>query len=179
MSDTVEPGESAEKPDRRSVLKKAGVIGVGMWAAPVVTSITSPAFAQGSAEPPPPPGGGPCLVLPRAASASVVVNTVIACNTLNFGLQSPNNQPVCTGCSGGESANLGSFAAGTELVFYLQDTADCCGCATTYTCRDTKNSRVTKVNDSTYLVEFRDNGCACGTSDISEGSNLTATVTLS
>ena len=179
MSDTVGPDERPEQQDRRSILKQAGIVGVGIWTAPLVTSITSPAFAQGS-EQPPPVGGGPCIVLPRTASASVIVNFVAACNSLNFGLQSPNNQPVCTGCTGGEAANLGSFAAGTELVFYLQDTANCCGCPRTYICNDTQNSRVTKIDDSTYVVEFRDNGCSCADeSNISEGTNLQATVTLS
>lgn len=33
---------------RRSVLKRAAVGGAVVWAAPVVTSLTTPAFAQGS-----------------------------------------------------------------------------------------------------------------------------------
>jgi hypothetical protein len=173
MSDIVEPDDGPRRLDRRNVLKKAGIIGVGMWAAPIVTSITSPAFAQGS------PRSTSCILLTEDHDVSAVITQYGACNTLEFGLQSPTSQVVCSPCSVGSSATLGSFAAGTELVFYLNDPADCCGCPQRYTCNDSKNARVIQDSPTSYRVQFRDNGCGCGSSDISEGVNLEATITLS
>jgi len=172
MSDDATP----HGPDRRSVLKKAGVAGAAIWAAPVVTSLTSPVYAAGS---PPPSGATGCVVLEQAATVSVQVVSYGACNTLGFGLQAPQTIEVCRPCGPGSSAVLGSFPTGTDLVFYLDDPADCCGCPERYACGDSDNARVTKESATSYLVEFRDNGCACGTSTISQGTNLAARVTLS
>jgi hypothetical protein len=185
MADVNDGAEPTGGFDRRRVLKGAAAVGAGLWAAPVVTSLTSPASAgtEGSPEPPggdfPRPSSCP-IVLTEEATVTATVDFVVACNSLGFGLESPNTVAVCTGCSGGESQVVGTFPAGTELVFYLNDPADCCGCPRRYLCDDTQNARVTQTGPSTYRIEFRDNGCSCSDgSNISEGTNLQATITLS
>jgi hypothetical protein len=176
MSHIVEPDDGTRRLDRRDVLKKAGIIGVGMWTAPAVTSLTSPAFAQGSGQ----PGSSLCpIILAEDSTVSVQLTTYIACNTLEFGLEEPRQERICQPCSTSTSASLGSFSAGTGLVFYLNDPADCCGCPQRYTCDDGTNAEVIRVDEFTYRVRYRDNGCSCGSSNISEGANLEALVTIS
>jgi hypothetical protein len=188
MSETADQSgaeAATESPDRRSLLKKAGVVGVGIWAAPVVTSLTSPAYAEGS------PPAGRCIVLSESHTVTATISLIAACNSLSFGLASPSTQAVCAPCSPGSSANLGAFPAGTELVFYMEDAGDCCGCPERVTCHDGNKSRVIQDSPTSYRVQFRDNGCYCGpgcqgfcplgpgSSNISEGVNLEATITLS
>ena len=176
----------SKQPDRRSILKKAGIVGVGIWAAPVVTSITSPAFAQGS-----PPTGRGCIVL-TAESRVTVSYSSSACNTLAFGLV--GGPQVCGDCSrtGAGGAVLGTFAAGSDLRFYFEDNGfgSCCttdrSCNARYECGSgTTHIGVQKVSDSTYIVYFVDAGCECervGQSAPPQAgpgvSNLTVTVTL-
>jgi hypothetical protein len=178
MSDEVVDDTSTSAPDRRSILKKGAIVGAGIWAAPVVTSITSPAFAAGSGQPGP---TGGCITLSSAASVTATVTKYQACNQLEVGLQSPTQQAVCVSCYAGASADLGNFEAGSELTFYLTDHATCCQCVETYTCERADKATVTRMNDTTYVIAFRDNGCTSicpSPSNISEGSNLELTVTL-
>ena len=197
MSETTDlPGAetAAERPDRRSLLKKAGVVGVGIWAAPVVTSLTSPAYAQGS-----PPSGSGCIVLERAANVTVswVAN---ACNTLAFGLV--GGTQFCSNCSnnsgGGGTAPLGSLPAGTDLTFYFEDNGfgSCCNqgrsCNGRYVCGSgTTHVTAVKNSDSQYTIYFVDAGCDDDSNQVCDRvaqdspptagpgvSNLTVTVTL-
>jgi hypothetical protein len=165
MSETADQSgaeAATESPDRRSLLKKAGVVGVGIWAAPIVTSLTSPAYAQGS-----PPSGRGCIVLP---SASRVTGSYIAGanNTLAFGLV--GGAEVCSNCSNNGNSSgtfdLGAFPAGAGLTFYFKDdgggscpSPDCngyyeCGSGTTHVA-------VQKVSDTVYKLYFVDAGCGC------------------
>jgi hypothetical protein len=176
----------SQGPDRRSVLKKAGIAGVAVWSAPAITTLTSPAFAQGS--PPvvgPDDTGGVCAPLTRRVQTVQVDLTLASANNqLEFGLQGPGGGTVCTDCDSqpGASATFGPFDAGETLTFYMKDFGLGCGqpgCEFTFTCDDTQHSRVSGSGNS-YLIEFRDAGCECnpaGTS-ITEGSNLKATITF-
>jgi hypothetical protein len=153
-----------QQPDRRSVLKKAGIVGVGIWTAPAITSISSPAFATGS-----PQGADGCIVLDSAAHVSLTY-TANACNTLEFGLV--GGQVVCTNCAnnsaGAGSADLGDFPAGATLRFYFEDNGfgSCCtfgvSCNGRYECgTGTTHIGTQRVNSSTYKIYFVDAGCNC------------------
>ena len=156
----------SKQPDRRSILKKAGIVGVGIWAAPVVTSITSPAFAQGS------PPTGRCIVLTTAARVTGSY-TASAFNTLAFGLV--GGAEVCANCTnnsaGSGTFEFGPFPAGTGLTFYFEDRGN--GPCTTGSCngRYVCGSGTTHVAvqevvpQSTYKLYFVDAGCGCGRVD--------------
>lgn len=160
--DDVTIADATGQPDRRSVLKKAGVVGLGIWAAPVVTSISSPAYATGS-----PPTGAGCIVLESAANVSITW-AANACNTLTFGLV--GGAQACTNCSnnsaGSGSHDFGNFPAGAALNFYFDDNGfgSCCNgnlnCNGHYECSSgTTHIGVQKISDTQYRLYFADAGC--------------------
>jgi hypothetical protein len=167
-----------DQPDRRSILKKAGVVGVGVWAAPVVSSITSPAFAQGS------PAGLGCTPFAQRSTVSARIVAKSATNQLEFGLQ--GGGAVCTSCTGGETHDFGEFAGGTELVWYLTDHGNGCGgqpCNVTYVCTDASQATVYSDGSGGYDIYFADAFCDCqgtrGTPPFGPGNyNLHAHVTI-
>ena len=80
------------------------------------------------------------LCVPAGASASVTLpgqnswnvhTKVVSANAghvLAYGLSSPQSITVCSDCAGGETANFGAFAGGTELTAFLTDSS----CAATF-----------------------------------------------
>jgi hypothetical protein len=189
MSETTDQpgGEAAtESPDRRSLLKKAGVVGVGIWAAPVVTSLTSPAYANGS-----PPSGRGCIVLPASSRVTASWNAA-ACNSLAFGLV--GGPQACSSCedAGSGTYDFGVFPAGTGLTFYFEDNGfgSCCtigfSCDGRYECGSgTSHVTLEKISDSTYKLYFLDAGCECDRAGQNEGptagpgvANIDVTLTI-
>lgn len=181
-------------PDRRSVLRKAGLVGAGIWAAPVVTSFTSPAFAQGS----PDSGGGddnslcPITVDVAGTTVTATVETAGACNTLQFGVDPLGL--VCDDCvdqSGAQRTATfnGTFPVGYALTPYMLDRGNlhgsCCSssdCNTRFDCTDSQHTFVVKLGPNDYRVYFVDAGCNCAGNSTQAGpgaSNLTARVTIS
>ena len=73
------------------------------------------------------------LLAPSVATASITlpghnswsvktsVDSKDAGDTLAYGLDSPQQQTVCADCQGGESAALGMFNGGTELIAFMSD----------------------------------------------------------
>lgn len=159
--------DDGASPDRRTLLKKAGIVGAGIWAAPMVTSLTSPAFAVGSEQPP--SAGNGCIVLESNANVQVAY-TASACNTLAFGLV--GGAEVCSNCSnnsaGSGNHDFGTVTAGTGLTFYFEDNGfgSCCtrgySCDARYECgTGTTHVRVDKISDTSYKIYFLDAGCEC------------------
>jgi hypothetical protein len=161
--------ELGQRLDRRNLLKKAGVVGVGIWAAPVVTSITSPAFATGSGQ----PGGGtdsPCITLTGDTHVTVFVEGS-ACNQLELGIV--GHGAACTDCVNGtgtqtESYDYGVISGGQTLTVYMADNGfgECCtfgySCHARYDCASGGN-HVAAVHTSPtqYDIYFIDAGCDC------------------
>ena len=199
MSDTTDlpdAGNAAESPDRRSLLKKAGIVGVGVWAAPVVTSLTSPAYADGSPRPDPDPDPGDdslCPITVDVAGTSITVTIVSksAFNSLEFGV-TPLGSP-CTNCATGDGQTYtGSFPVGFELRPFLVDhgnnpgtgTGGTCSfedCNTRFECTNSQHVAVVKNGPNDYSVYTTDAGCGCTGNNSQAGpgvSNLTAHITI-
>jgi hypothetical protein len=143
---------------RRAMLKRIGAGAAVAWSAPVITSIRTPAFAQY------PPTG--CIELPHAGAVEVRVTSKSALHRLEFGLQSPDQVVVCSSCGGGESALLGPYTGGTDLVFYLKDYGGGCdgGCSppVVYLCTDDCHATVSDLGADTWTICFKDAACGCG-----------------
>jgi hypothetical protein len=190
--------ERPEQPDRRSILKKAGVVGVGMWAAPVVSSITSPAFAQGSDQPgggDPPDDNSVCPITVDVAGLSITISvTAGACNTLQFGTDQLGL--VCDDCVDDPPTErtqvfTGTFPVGYALNPYMLDrgslNGSCCtsgDCNTRYDCSTPAHFRTVKDGPNSYSVYVSDAGCGCtgNTAVPSPGNpatyNLKATIVI-
>jgi hypothetical protein len=169
-------GKSPGSVSRRAMLKRIGAGAAVAWSAPVITSIRTPAFAQY-------PGTG-CIELPQAGTVTATVTSKSALHTLEFGLQSPDQVVVCSACGGGESAVLGPYAAGTDLVFYMKDYGGGCdgGCSppVVYLCTDACHSTVTQTGPTTWTICFKDSACGCGGYPCDVANlNLCAEVSLS
>jgi hypothetical protein len=153
---------------RRTMLKRIGAGTAIAWSAPVLSSLRTPAFAGY----PPPPDGG-CIVLPQAGQVDTTVEFKSGINDSEYGMSSPATVVVCSPCAGGESATLGTFAAGTELLLYLTDLA----CRETFDC-NSEFGRVIQTSPTSWQVCFDDAGFACVHHDPPCHCNLCATVTL-
>ena len=151
---------------RRVMLKRIGAGAAVAWTVPVLTTIRTPAFA-GSPTP------GACIVLPSEGRVTTTVTFHSGINDAEYGLASPSNVVVCSPCLGGETADLGTFAAGTELRFYIKDLA----CNETFTCPD-QFIQVTQTSPTTWSQGFDDAGFGCVHHDPPCYCNIGATVTL-
>jgi hypothetical protein len=168
------PAKSHHSISRRAMLKRIGAGAAIAWSAPVLSSFRTPAFAQY-------PTVG-CITLPEDGTVTATVTSKSALHTLEFGLQSPSQVVVCSACSGGESVNVGTYSAGTGLVFYMHDHGGGCdpGCDVVYLCTDSCHSTVTQTGPNTWQICFKDSACGCGgyPCDV-PNANLCANITLS
>ena len=63
----------------------------------------------------------PTITLDRDGPVTLLVQSKSAFNILGIAVTSPTIAPVCADCRGGETAQLGPYSRGTEIVLRLED----------------------------------------------------------
>jgi hypothetical protein len=109
------------------------------------------------------------LLAPSAANASITlpgnnswnvattVDSKDAGHTLAYGLDSPQQQTVCTNCVGGESAALGTFDGGTDLTAFMTDVS----CNETFFSTNAAHALITQPTPLTWTIGWDDSGGPC------------------
>ena len=128
------------------------------------------------------------LLAPSAASASITlpghnswnvattVDSKNAFDTLSYGLNSPGQQTVCANCGGGESAALGAFNGGTDLIATMTDVS----CEPHQTFLTTgAHAQVTQTGALTWQIGWDDGGAAFCSLPDADFNDLVTTISAS
>jgi hypothetical protein len=97
------------------------------------------------------------IVMPFAGSVEITVNNAVtnSCDG-NFGIQAPIEQELFSNYNDkrGQSEVVGPFAAGTELIFYIQPLSFCAPYI--YPSTNTSHARVHAIAEGIWRIEWED-----------------------
>jgi hypothetical protein len=143
---------------RKFIPSVLALLGVGFVLGPLSTQLASasvrPSAAVSASASPSSAGGPTSIVVPSTEDVQTTVLSQSAGDSLGYGLESPSTVDVCDVCNGGESADLGTLASGTQLVFSLTDVS----AGVTYLSSDPNHASVTQVAPDLWSIRWDDAG---------------------
>jgi hypothetical protein len=96
------------------------------------------------------------IVLPVSGRVETTVISKEAGDVLGYALTSPRHRVVCTDCQPDDSARLGGFPHGTELVFVLIDHTS--EGVLRFRSTDAHHARVERIDQTTWRIHWDDSG---------------------